>query len=61
MGNHQVLNFVLVFSLITNVLLILKGKYRASRMGANFGAFAFKKYERSEFIFSFALEFNEDN
>ena len=36
-------NFALAFSLITNFLSILNGNYRASRMGANFGAFAFKK------------------
>jgi len=29
--------------LITSSLLILNGKYRASRMGANFEVFAFKK------------------
>jgi hypothetical protein len=54
-------NFRNTSSLITNSLSILNGKYRASRMGANFGAFAFKKYERSEytinvFAFDFALE-----
>jgi hypothetical protein len=36
-------NFSNASSLITNSLSILNGKYRASRMGANFGAFAFKK------------------
>jgi len=33
----------LAFSLITSSLSILNGKYRASRMGANWEAFAFQK------------------
>jgi len=36
-------NFSNASSLITNSLLTSNGKYRASRMGANIGAFAFKK------------------